>query len=439
MAEINKARRTFIILLLCIISMTFISPLAAQDRFPRPDFESDYELPLTTAPGPRSSAFEIIDIVVLIAALSLASWFAVKKRTRRGLFWLAVFSLIYFGFVRAGCVCSVGSIQNVFLSLFDASYTIPFTVLIFFLAPLLFTLFFGRTFCASVCPLGAVQEVLAFKPARIRPWIGKILETIPVIYLALAVLLAATGSAFLICRYDPFVSIFRLDGRALIITITAVFVILSMMTARPYCRFLCPYGIILGWMASLSGKHATVSPDICIQCRLCEKVCPVDAIDFPSPEKSPESSKKGTRRLAILLLILPVIVFAGGFTMSSAHRILSRFHPQVRLAERIHMEETGMVTGTTKESEAFRSQRVPADVLYENAAVIQNQFKKIGWFTGGFIGLMVMLKVIGMSVRRKRTDYQADPARCVSCGRCFAACPKEHERIRNIKADKEIT
>jgi len=62
-----------------------------------------------------------------------------------------------------GCVCPIGSIQNVTLAMTDHSYILPLTVLIFFLAPLVFTLLFGRTFCAGVCPFGALQDMVSFK------------------------------------------------------------------------------------------------------------------------------------------------------------------------------------------------------------------------------------------------------------------------------------
>ena len=47
---------------------------------------------------------------------------------------------------------------------------------------------------------------------------------------------------------------------------------------------------------------------------------------------------------------------------------------------------------------------------------------------GGFLGLVVVGEFLALSVRRRRTDYEADPASCLACGRCYQYCPKEHER-----------
>lgn len=111
------------------------------ERFPKPDFKSDYTYPQLSVPDPRSLAMEYVDLFVLIVTLSLASYFALRTRSRKHLFILMVFSLIYFGFYREGCICPIGAVQNVTLALFDPGYVMPLTALGFFTLPLLFTLF----------------------------------------------------------------------------------------------------------------------------------------------------------------------------------------------------------------------------------------------------------------------------------------------------------
>ena len=104
----------------------------AQDRFPRPEFESGYEYPTNQFPVQRVPGLEYVDVFVLIGALIVTTWLALKKRSRQGLIWVSVFSLAYFGFYREGCICSVGSVQNVALALFNEGYTIPLSALLFF-------------------------------------------------------------------------------------------------------------------------------------------------------------------------------------------------------------------------------------------------------------------------------------------------------------------
>ncbi|MBA7578918.1 hypothetical protein ES708_20784 [subsurface metagenome] len=265
-----------LVVLLSNPSMVFAQ---AVERFPKPDFQSDYIRPLFQIPEPRSQLFEYIDVFVLFAALSLASYFALKLRSRRKMFLLMIFSLIYFGFFRKGCICPVGSVQNVSLALFNSGYTIPLTVIAFFALPLVFTLFFGRTFCAAVCPLGAIQDAVILKPTSVKSWLAQVLSVFPYMYLGLAILFASTGAGFVICQYDPFVGFFRFGASFNMIVLGISMLLLGTVVARPYCRFLCPYGVVLNWMSRLSKWHATISPSECINCRLCEESCPFGAIN----------------------------------------------------------------------------------------------------------------------------------------------------------------
>jgi NosR/NirI family nitrous oxide reductase transcriptional regulator len=417
------------------IALLFISCSVAGgvERFPPPDFEGGYEMPSPTAPHARQDIYEYIDVVVLFAALSLGSYLVLKKRSRRAIFALMVFSVLYFGFWRHGCVCAVGSPQNIVLSIFDVEYVVPITVVAFFLLPLVFTLFFGRTFCAAVCPLGAVQDLVLRHPVKVPAWAESGLRLLAYVYLGAAVLFAATGSAFIICRYDPFVSIFRLTGNLNILILGGCILLIGVFVGRPYCRFLCPYGVILRNLSRLSKWRVTITPDECIQCKLCEDACPFGAIKKPTtkwPEKEYHVAKK---RLVLFILLLPVLIFLGGWAGSSIKAMTSRAHETVRLAERIYLEEAGEVEGTTDASEAFRATGKGIPELYEEASNIRVQFGKGGWFFGGFVGLVIGFKLIGLSVWRRRKDYEADRADCLACGRCFEYCPREHVRLKQGK------
>jgi len=84
--------------------------LAQEMRFPKPEFQTGYDFPRTSVPPATTSLQQWIDVGVLFVALSVASYLAVVKRSRKGIFALMVFSLAYFGFYKQGCVCPIGSI-----------------------------------------------------------------------------------------------------------------------------------------------------------------------------------------------------------------------------------------------------------------------------------------------------------------------------------------
>jgi NosR/NirI family transcriptional regulator, nitrous oxide reductase regulator len=426
-----------------VISLIFIffyqSLVFAQvvERFPKPDFESDYTRSILQTPEPQSQFIEYFDLFVLIAALSIASYFALKLRSRKKMFLLMIFSLIYFGFFRKGCICPVGSVQNVSLALFNSGYAIPLTAIAFFALPLVFTLFFGRTFCAAVCPLGAIQDAVVLRPIGVTPWIAQVLGILPYIYLGLAILFASIGAGFVICQYDPFVGFFRFGASFNMIALGIFMLILGTVVARPYCRFLCPYGVLLNWMSRLSKWHVTISPSECINCRLCEESCPFGAINTPI-EEIPVNRRKSIKHLALLFILLPIIVSGSGWMVSRLHIPLSRQHFIVSLAERIQLENSGRKTETTDETDAFRSSGKTTEELFREARIIQSKFKIGGWILGGFLGFIFCVKLISLTIFKRHTEYMADTGTCFSCTRCFSYCPVEQVRLGNMDPDEVI-
>jgi len=414
--------RVFASLRLILLLIGMVGSAHAEFRFPMPEFSTGYEHPAVHTPAPDNSMVGW-DVAVLIGTLSLAAFLVLKHRKRSAIFLLTLFCLVYFGFLRNGCVCSVGSVQNVTAGICDPSFGVPLTVIIFFAAPLLFALFFGRVFCAAVCPLGAIQEAVAIKPVKVPPAVEKVLSVLPIIYLGLALLSVGMGAGFIICQYDPFVGFFRLGASFSMVLFGAIMLLLGVFVARPYCRFLCPYGVLLNWCSRLSRRHATITPSDCIQCDLCSDSCPYNAINGPSEADAPEARARGAWRLGILILLLPILAALGFGVGGFLKEPLSRMHPTVRLAERVAGEELGRYEGTNIESEAFRGSDQPIEELYADAVELKAGFGAGARWFGAFIGVVIGCKLIGVSIHRKRDGYEPDRGTCYSCGRCFKYCP----------------
>jgi NosR/NirI family nitrous oxide reductase transcriptional regulator len=400
----------------------------AEQRFPPPDFESGHQLPTTTAPPARTLALEYLDVAVLAASLGLASWLIYKRRSRKGLLALSIFSLLYFGFWRNGCVCAIGSLQNVSLALCDRAYAVPLGVVAFFVLPLVLALFAGRTFCAGVCPHGALQDLVLLKPVKVPGWLEQALSVVPYIYLGAGVLFAATGSAFIICEYDPFVPIFRLSGRTLMVLSGVGLLLLGMFVGRPYCRFLCPYGALLKLGAIVAKWRVRVTPDYCTQCRLCEASCPFGAMREPQTSSTgTQALTKDRRRLALLLTLVPALLVGGAWLGSYFSAPASRLHPTVSLADQlVRAQGTAPKFGALSPDDLAleRARQTPKEVLTQ-AAAIRRRFAIGGWIFGAWVGLVIGVKLVSLSVRRQRTDYEPDRGDCVACARCFEFCPNE--------------
>jgi len=327
-------------------------------------------------------------------------------------------------------VCPIGAIQNV-AAAFSGAYALPLVVLGFFLLPLVFTLFFGRTFCGGVCPLGAVQDAVLIAPLRVSLWLQEALGLLAYVYLALAVLLAATGSDSIICQYDPFVAIFRLSGNVAMLIVGGCMLLIAVFIGRPYCRFLCPYGAVLRHFSFAARRHAAITPAECVNCRLCEDSCPFGAIRKPTAWRL-KSRTQGKWRLVAALVATPLLVVAFAWAGGQVSGSLSRMNYTVSLSERIAMEDAGLVSKPDNSSLAFRATGASAAELHAAAEAKRRDFRVGGLIAGAFIGLVAGGRLVRLSVRRTREFYEIDRTDCFSCGRCFKYCPVKEQQTTKV-------
>ena len=123
---------------------------------------------------------------------------------------------------------------------------VPFILLITaFIYPL-----FGKKsyYCMQVCPFGALQE-LAGKCVKYKiPLSAKTQKSLNVmrqILWAVLMLCLWTGAWFDWIDYEPFSAFIVQSASWVVIVIAVVFVALSTVIMRPYCRFVCPTGTLL--------------------------------------------------------------------------------------------------------------------------------------------------------------------------------------------------
>ncbi|NLF30186.1 MAG: 4Fe-4S binding protein [Planctomycetes bacterium] len=292
-----------------LAALLLAAPATARAQFqqPTPGENEVGPKPSPTYPEPRGRTIRLVDVAVLAAALAATGYVVLVRRSRRWLLAVMLASLLYLGFYRSGCVCPIGAIQNVALSLRDPAYTISIIITAIFLLPLIAALLVGRVFCGGVCPFGVIQDLMGRKPLPVPRWVDRPLRVLPWLYLGAVVYFAVGGIAafgldlrvvpdFLICRFDPFVSLFRAvdlraaaagrwadvlqaSGPGWIWWVLGGVLALSVVVGRPYCRWVCPYGALLGACSRASWKHVTVMPGECCDCELCSDACHYGAIE----------------------------------------------------------------------------------------------------------------------------------------------------------------
>jgi len=148
-----------------------------------------------------------------------------------------------------------------------------------------------RAFCGWLCPLGAMQELMSTIGRKVGRRRGlhdsradSALRWLK--YPVLVLILAATwATGELVFRpYDPWASYahitagldeilgeFPVGTAILLLSVGA-----SLVVDRPWCRYLCPLGGLLGLISRLGVTRVVRNPETCINCRKCDRACPVD-------------------------------------------------------------------------------------------------------------------------------------------------------------------
>jgi len=140
---------------------------------------------------------------------------------------------------------------------------------------LLLSLVFGRIFCGHICPAGAVQELASLVPL---PKIGQNWKQVSLVIRAVVfviVLAAAFGWSIGIIDYFGLKEFFSLDVTSVLFYVFLGVLLLSMVVYRPFCRFICPYGLLLSLTAAVSAFKFRRT-DRCIECGCCERACPTN-------------------------------------------------------------------------------------------------------------------------------------------------------------------
>lgn len=171
--------------------------------------------------------------------------------------------------------------------------------LLIFLIILATALFLKRGFCSWVCPVGLISELLSKihvlifrKPRRVWRWLDYPLRSLKYLLLGFfcwVILLQMSEpalKAFIHSSYnktaDLKMLVFFIHATSMTIKVLVTLVVLSILIRNFWCRYLCPYGALLGMASGLSPLKIRRNADRCIDCRKCTKACPA-SIDVHRP------------------------------------------------------------------------------------------------------------------------------------------------------------
>ena len=205
--------------------------------------------------------------------------FFTKSDTIRWLTLLLTFS--YLGFIDGGFV-SVSHLVNI-IKLGPAFLLSNLPLLLISSFTVVTTLLWGRLFCSSLCPFGALQDFITrFGPRRWRRRVPQGIHDNAIYLKYLILVLILTGAVVaeqvsLFQYFEPFGTLFFMDGTLALFSILMAVLVACFVVPRFYCRYACPLGAALGVVALVSPWRIRRVPQ-CEFCIVCEQACPTGAI-----------------------------------------------------------------------------------------------------------------------------------------------------------------
>lgn len=166
----------------------------------------------------------------------------------------------------------------------------PAGLFIFFVIVFI-SLVFGKAFCSWLCPIGFLSEIIADvwkkvfkKNIQLPKWLDYPLRSIKylllgfLVYSVFFIMNLVAVKAFLDSPYNLVSDIkmwqFFTDLSQFSIIVIGGLFILSIPIRGFWCRYLCPYGALLGITALFSPTKIRRDPINCIDCGLCNMACP---------------------------------------------------------------------------------------------------------------------------------------------------------------------
>ena len=159
-----------------------------------------------------------------------------------------------------------------------------------FMAFLVMSLFLKKAFCSWLCPVGTFSETLAKlgrrlfgRNLRFPRWADLPLRGLKYLLLGFFVFLIAAMSvealqSFMSTPYGLIADVkllnFFRDIGLMALLVLFLLALLSMLIEHFWCRYLCPYGAMLGLASLLSPVKIRRDPEACIDCAKCARACP---------------------------------------------------------------------------------------------------------------------------------------------------------------------
>lgn len=147
-----------------------------------------------------------------------------------------------------------------------------------------------KAFCGWLCPVGTLSESLWLfgqrifgKNLQVARWIDYPLRALKYLLLlffaySISQMDIQSMKAFIESPYNRMADVkmylFFASISSTALWTVLILVLFSVVVKNFWCRYLCPYGALLGFLSMLSPLKITRQKSTCIDCELCTRACP---------------------------------------------------------------------------------------------------------------------------------------------------------------------
>ncbi len=163
--------------------------------------------------------------------------------------------------------------------------------LVIFIAAILSALLLKKGFCGWACPVGTISEVIwkagkkifgrNFDPPNYIDYPLRSVKYMLMAFFLYVILIKMSPDTIQAFLYTPYwkVADFKLlffftNMSTTTIIVLLVLAVSSLFVKNFWCRYLCPYGSLLGLISMASPMKVTRNDEKCIHCKTCTNNCP---------------------------------------------------------------------------------------------------------------------------------------------------------------------
>lgn len=146
----------------------------------------------------------------------------------------------------------------------------------------------GPAFCGWLCPFGSVQEWFGRLGGRffgrrynrfVPQKLDRYLRYARYLVLAWVVYVTASTASLVFADFDPYFALFNFWSSEVAIgglIVLGIVLLLSLFVERPFCKYACPYGALLGMFNLVRLFRIKRNEETCIDCKACDRACPMN-------------------------------------------------------------------------------------------------------------------------------------------------------------------